>query len=404
MSIIFQKLISLLLSAAVFLSAGTPAGGPADAAKTIAGNEYACAGYELTFNILSKSYNLFNHKTRNRVDTGGTAAVWPAASLIENTADAYRLFPANPLLKLYYVDMLTKGMDRYLVKDAVINSPKGEFKGVSYYNASAGNEGDYYYDDNEWVCIQLLLGYTRLNKPALLEAAEKNLEFIWTGWDDVLGGGIYWSSEYSGKNACSNAPAAIAFLLAYQLTENEEYLKKGIIIYDWMNSTLREGDLFIDNIRVESGAKNGWKGTYNQATMIYAGSLLYEITGEKEYYDLTVATVRATVPHMFTVTDKADGSKAVKMNGNPIFKAWCVGWLARSYEKFYSVAPDKDDTPMNYLKAVLDLELETKDKNGFYDPFFCSGDTDEENYSEILAQDGVASTLLCTAYYDTLLK
>ena len=79
MSIIFQKLISLLLSAAVFLSAGTPAGGPADAAKTIAGNEYDCAGYELTFNILSKSYNLFNHKTRNRVDTGGTAAVWPAA-------------------------------------------------------------------------------------------------------------------------------------------------------------------------------------------------------------------------------------------------------------------------------------------------------------------------------------
>ena len=44
-------------------------------------------------------------------------------------------------------------------------------------------------------------GYRNLGKPELLADAEKNLAFLWTGWDDALGGGIYWSSEFLGKHA-----------------------------------------------------------------------------------------------------------------------------------------------------------------------------------------------------------
>ena len=62
-----------------------------------------------------------------------------------------------------------------------------------------GGKGDYYYDDNEWVCIQLLLGYGQLGKRELLSAALDNLEFIWTGWDSSLDGGIFWSSGYDAR-------------------------------------------------------------------------------------------------------------------------------------------------------------------------------------------------------------
>ncbi|MBR0112680.1 MAG: hypothetical protein IJM02_02940 [Clostridia bacterium] len=405
MNTVIQKLLSIFMSAVMFLSAGPFTGGrSASEASAVANNEFALAGYELTLNILSESYDLQSHKTFDYMSKKNTAFVWPVASLIESAADAYRLFPGSLKLKRYYRDILTNGIDRYLVKDAVITAPEKEYSGISYYNSSAGGKGDYYYDDNEWVCIQLLLGYSQLKNKDLLSSALRNLEFLWTGWDSALDGGIYWSSAYESKNACSNAPAAIAFLLAYQLTGNEEYLEKGRMIYDWMNSALRENDLFIDNIQVDSGAKNHWKGIYNQATMIYAGSLLYEITGEEEYYNLTAATVRATIPHMFTETQGEDGSAEIKMNSNPIFKAWCVGWLARSYEKFYTVDPERDGSPMEYMAAVLRQELLTKDEDGFYDPFFCSGAKDDENYTEILAQDGVASAFLCTAYYEALLK
>lgn len=400
-----SRLLALFLSLVLFLFAGPLRGGRSvKQAGEVSRNEFAAAGYALTKRILSESYDPVRHSVKEYMGEGGRPYVWSVASLTETLADACRLFPNSAALKAAYRDALTNVLEQYLVRNAAIETPGAAYEGVSYYNASAGNTGDYYYDDNEWVCIQLLLGSRQLRAPKLLDAARDNLDFLWTGWDDVLGGGIYWSAERNSKNACSNAPAAIAFLLAYQLTGEEDYLEKGKRIYDWMNGTLREDDLFMDHIVVGTGEKGRWKGIYNQATMIYAGSLLYEITGEKEYYDLTAATVSATIPLMFRETQNEDGTTEISMNANPIYKAWCVGWLARAYEKFYTVDPMKDQQPMAYLEAVLRKELRTKDGNGFYDPFFCSGASDPDNFTELLAQDGVASAFLCAGYYDAILK
>lgn len=399
-----QRCIAFITSIILFFSAGPFSGDCTPArAGAAAKNPYAAAGYGITAQLLKERYNIVRHTMRDRPDRDGMPFVWPAASFIETMADAYRLFPCNVRLKLDYCDALSNALKQYLVEDAGITTPGGVVRGVSYYNASAGNQDDYYYDDNEWVCIRLLLGYQQLGRVEFLKAAQKNLDFLWTGWDDKLGGGIYWYKDFAGKNACSNAPAAIAFLLAYQCTGSETYLEKGKIIYDWMNVALRENDLFIDSIAVASGAKNRWKGVYNQATMIYAGSLLYEITGDETYYELTRRTVNATFALMFREEQTADGTVEIRMNGNPIFKAWCVGWLARSYVKYFETDPAKDTQPMDMLKAVLDRELLTRTEDGLYDPFFCSGESDPDNVSELLAQTGVASAFLCAAYYDVFL-
>ena len=399
-----QRFIALITSIILFFSAGPFSGGRTPAqARAIKNDPYASAGYGITSRLLKEQYDMVHHRMRDKPGQNNMPFVWSAASFIETMADAYRLFPRNARLKLDYCDALSNTLKEYLVEDADITTPSGVVSGVSFYNSSAGNQNSYYYDDNEWVCIQLLLGYQQLGKADFLKAAQKNLDFLWTGWDDELGG-IYWSQDYSSKNACSNAPAAIAFLLAYQCTGNKEYFEKGKQIYDWMNGTMRENDLFIDSITVETGAKNHWKGIYNQATMIYAGSLLYEITGEESYYDLTRRTVKATLGLMFRQETAEDGTTEIHMNGNPIFKAWCVGWLARSYVKFFETDPAKDTQPMDMLKAVLDQELLTKTDDGLYDPFFCSGYSDPDNISELLAQDGVASSFLCAAYYNVFLK
>ena len=87
-----------------------------------------------------------------------------------------------------------------------------------------------------------------------------------------------------------------------------------------------------------------------------------------------------------------------------IFKSWCVGWLARSYVKFYETDPQKDTLPLERLTAVLTDELATRDGDGLYDPFFCSGGADPDNYTELLSQCGVAAAFLCAGYYTALLK
>ena len=399
-----QRMIACFMSIIAFFSTGFMTGGyTAGQAKKIASDPYASAGRGLTKELLKDCSSLVDHSVSNRTDGKGVPFVWPVAAYIEAMADAYRLFPSDIDLKLRYKDALTNVIEKYKVKNAEIAVPTRTFEGVSYYNSYPGGEGDYYYDDNEWICISLLSGYNSFRIKALLNAAEENLEFLWTGWDDVLGGGLYWSSDYDSKNACSNAPAAIAFLTAYQITGKEIYLERGKLIYDWMNETMREDDLFLDSIGI-NGSVNHWKGAYNQATMIYAGTLLYELSGENEYYDLTKATVDATVPLMFEQTTGENGGENVSMRENPIFKSWCVGWLARSWVKFYEADPEKDSTALELLCSVLNGELSTKDGNGLYDPFFLSGGRDDENYNEILSQSGVAAAFLCAGYYSAVLK
>ncbi|MBR5427843.1 MAG: hypothetical protein IK118_05800 [Clostridia bacterium] len=400
-----MKFAAFFLALQMFFASLFGAGGMNfDRASAIAKNDLAAAGYSLSRTMQRECYDILRHTLHSKTDSTEVTYIWGAASYLEMLSDAYRLFPGDVTLRANYRDALKQMLPRYLAADQTIETADGAVDGISYYNASRGNTGDYYYDDNEWVCIQLLIGYENLGDPALLRAAEENLKFLWTGWDDVAGGGIYWYMDHTSKNACSNAPAAIAYLLGYQITGEEIYLERGKMIYDWMNRSMREEDLFADAVSLDGTVANHWKGIYNQATMIYAGTLLYEITGEEEYYTLTKATVDATIRHLFSETQDESGETVICMQANPIYTAWCVGWIARAYVKFYEADPQKDTAAMEHFIAVMTAELATKDENGLYDPFFLSGAANPEAYTGLLAQCGVACSLLNAAYYDALLR
>ena len=95
----------------------------------------------------------------------------------------------------------------------------------------------------------------------------------------------------------------------------------------------------------------------------------------------------------------------LKMNDNPIYKSWCVGWLTRGFLKFYSVDSKKSGTAMKMLEGVLSKTLETKDKNGYYDPYFCNPNAwQTESRTDILQPSGVCTVLSLAAYYDLVLK
>ena len=101
-----MKLLSIIMSLVMFLSAGPVfCGRSFDEAYSIINNEFARAGYDLTLNILSESYDLSSHKTSDYMGEADFAYVWPAASLIENAADACRLFPGSIKLRTYYDDI-----------------------------------------------------------------------------------------------------------------------------------------------------------------------------------------------------------------------------------------------------------------------------------------------------------
>ena len=359
--------------------------------ESYANSTYSNAGMELVKNVIEDYYDRATHTIHDQPDSG-TSAVWGAASFLEALAEAYRMDPTDAEIYRIYVDVLDHAMTAYKVNGR-ITTPTGTYT-VSYYNAGRGSSGDYYYDDDAWICLQYLNAYTLLGEEGYLHRAEEMLAFLSTGWDEVQGGGIYWDKSFGSKNTCSNGPIAIAFLSAYEMTGKEEYLEKGKLIYEWCRDVMLDGNLYSDSISV-SGSINYWKAAYNQGTMLGAGSLLYRITGESRYLTETRATYNATVSHMFRVS----GSN-VSMQGNPIFKAWCIGWLERGFLLFESVDPRDATTGTDYMAKVLDKTLATKNADGYYDPYFCTGDWKNESVTDVLQPSGVACTLLLVGLYD----
>lgn len=89
------------------------------------------------------------------------------------------------------------------------------------YPAFAG-QNDRYYDDNDWVAIDFCDYYAATKNKEYLKKAIALHDYIYSGWSDDLGGGIYWCEQKKeSKNTCSNAPATVLCMKLYKLTKEK---------------------------------------------------------------------------------------------------------------------------------------------------------------------------------------
>ena len=138
-----------------------------------------------------------------------------------------------------------------------------------------------------------------------------------------------------------------------------------------------------------------WRPAYDQGTMLSAASLLYQITKDEKYLTDLTQTANNAISHLF------EGNV---MKRNPIFKAWCVGWIMRGEMLVFEAGEERAcKNFMRRMQATLNNTLKTKDANGHYDPFFCSKGTDfwDKDYfdTDTLMPTGVATVLLLFARY-----
>jgi len=146
---------------------------------------------------------------------------------------------------------------------------------------------DRYYDDNAWIVLALLEAYDLTHDSQTLALALDAYHFTMSGEDNALGGGIYWHEDNKrSKNACSCGPASLDALRLFEVTHDPAYLQTARRLYEWMRAHLQDSDgLIFDSIGVADGRISRAKYTYNSATLIEAGSLLYQITRDHKYLD-----------------------------------------------------------------------------------------------------------------------
>jgi hypothetical protein len=167
----------------------------------------------------------------------------------------------------------------------------------------AGPGGTKYYDDNDWIGIELVRAYELTHNRAALTSAEQVMSFEMAGWDTVAEhacpGGIPFSNsaENTDRNTVTTAPAAELGAQLYRVTHNLQYLQFAKQAYQWVRTCLlTPAGLYADHISPK-GVVEPTLWSYNQGAMIGAGALLYEATGEGSYLYDARQTARAALAY-----------------------------------------------------------------------------------------------------------
>ncbi len=152
-----------------------------------------------------------------------------------------------------------------------------------------GPGGAKFYDDNDWVGIELVRMYELSHEPSLLGSAEGIMAFEVAGWQVTpqLGcaGGLPFSNgaENNERNTITTAPAAELAIQLYRITGQSAYLQFAVGAYEWVRACLLEANgMYGDHIN-RRGQLEPHLWSYTQGAMIGAGTLLYQATGNGAY-------------------------------------------------------------------------------------------------------------------------
>jgi len=214
--------------------------------------------------------------------------------------------------------------------------------------------GERYYDDNQWIGITALDAYARKKQKSDLAKGKEMYDFMMSGYNDVLGGGIYWKEgSTSSKNTCSNGPGVLVALQMYQATKNKMYLDTALKIFNWTNAKLQSPEgLYYDNIRTKDGSLDKATLSYNTGTMLESNVYLYEITGDKKYLDAANKMAESSLSFFYGNGKFRDGY-------------WFNAVLLRGYQ--HLLKHNKDTKYILGFKKALDHALNTeKNEQGLF--------------------------------------
>ena len=245
------------------------------------------------------------------------------------------------------------------------------------------------YDDAIWIGIDMADLYDFTRDSWYLDKAKSVYQFMLSGMDDKLGGGVYWSEDEkndpdkASKNTCSNAPAAVMCAKLYKATGDPQYLDKAIEIYTWTKETLQDPNdyLYFDNIKLD-GTRGTSKFSYNSGQMIQAATLLYNATEEEQYLVDAKNVAAGAYKRFFSrfASPYTGEQFTIISDGHRWFNAVMV----RGYAELNKVAPNSEYTEAIY-KTLEHAWTNTRDEaTGLFFKEF-TGTNNNEN-GDILQQ------------------
>lgn len=298
-----------------------------------------------------RMYDTYNTATHQG---SGTADVWPYTAALEAHCS---VLEALEVLKEQAPDLYADTHDRYVARLRVLYDNLAYYAGTYQLNSyahvarwtiygvhRAGSKGqaavtgiENVYDDQMWLCRELVRAYRLTANDAYLKEATKLANYCIEGWDCCLDadgneyGGISWGPGYNSKHSCSNGPLIQPLvwladiyrsddeaedLIHYYIEpdgtrtsekrrHSDQYMLFARKIYAWQKEKLLDpsrgvywdmcgavkGEIqyvksgrFNYRDHVDLNGPGGTAYTYNTGTMLAGAAELYRVTGEEVYH------------------------------------------------------------------------------------------------------------------------
>lgn len=223
---------------------------------------------------------------------------------------------------------------------------------------------DRFYDDNVWLGIDFTDTYQLTKDKKYLDKAAMIWNFIESGTDDLLGGGIYWCEQKKeSKNTCSNAPGSVFALKLFKATNDSAYFKKGKALYDWTKEHLQDSTdyLYFDNVRLD-GKIGKAKFAYNSGQMMQSAALLYQLTNNPVYLEEAQNIAKECYKYFFTDFNTTSGESFKMIKKRDI---WFTAVMLRGFIELYHL--DKNKTYIDAFDKSLSYAWENaRDEKGLF--------------------------------------
>jgi len=226
--------------------------------------------------------------------------------------------------------MLATGNDEFstigetsFIGRAALNS------GTNWQNILGGSN-----DDAGWIVLALwkIADYKASrgkDNSAYLNSASKIYDIISGQWDDAIcGGGVWWSTAHTYKNAITNELYLLLSASGYLRNGNTNYLNNAKKTWAWLSkSGMRNSAGLYNDGLTDSCQNNGqttW--TYNQGVIASGLAALSVATGDKSLLTQAEITLDATIARLSTNNilrescDNAVGGGSVCNQDQQLFK------------------------------------------------------------------------------------
>lgn len=214
--------------------------------------------------------------------TGGQhepqAALWPTSMVLEGAIGVAQITHAPA--DLARVRRIIASLHHYLA-----------YNGVYHARVIPSLR---YFDDNNWIALDLIDAAQLLHDPSLITTAERIFKWDVSGWDSAKGGGIIWADGHPDRPTVSTAPAITIGMRLAAITHDTYYSTWAARFYSWMNRVMRApSGLYYDHIDAQGRIDKDYV-SYNQGVMIDANLAYAASTHQAHYVNQAKAIAAAT--------------------------------------------------------------------------------------------------------------